>query len=60
MDSLVDHVIEMPARLVAGPTKLTVHDLTRQAHDSTDGNWTGAELLVHSIALSQGGAALFV
>lgn len=56
MDSLVDHVIEMPARLVAGPTKLTVHDLTRQAHDSTDGNWTGAELLVHSIALSQGGA----
>lgn len=56
MDSFVDHLIEMPARLVAGPTKLTVHDLTQQAHDSTDGNWTGAELLVRSIVLSLDGA----
>lgn len=56
MNRFVDHLIEMPARLVAGPTKLTVHDLTRQAHDSTDGNWTGAELLLRSIVLSQDGA----
>ena len=56
MNSFVDHFVEMPARLVAGPTKLMVHDLTRQAHDSTDGNWTGAELLVRSIVLSLDGA----
>ena len=56
MDSFVDHLVEMPARLVAGPTKLVVHDLTQQAHDSTDGNWTGAELLVRSIVLSLDGA----
>ena len=56
MDKVIDHVITMPARLVKGPTKLTVSDLTQRAHDSTDGNWTGAELLVRSISLRQNGA----
>ena len=55
MDQFVDHVIDTPVRLVAGPTRVTVSDLTQQAHDSTDGNWTGAELTVRSITLRQSG-----
>ena len=56
MSNFVDHTVEVPVRLVAGPTRLFVHDLTRQTHESTDGNWTGAELLVRSISLRQQGA----
>ena len=55
MSNFVDHTVEVQSAWWRAH-KLFVHDLTRQTHESTDGNWTGAELLVRSISLRQQGA----
>ena len=59
MDRYVDHVITQPATLVGGTTKIKVNDMTGNAHESIDDRWTGAELLVREISLTQGGTKVF-
>jgi hypothetical protein len=49
MDQHVDHRITLPVELVTGPTRIAINDLTRNSHESTDGQWTGAELMVSRI-----------
>jgi len=55
-DRHVEHVITQSAKLVGGATKIKINDMTRDTHESMDGQWTGAELLVREISLKQGGA----
>ncbi len=49
MDEHVDHTISLSVQLVKGPTRITINDLTRHSHESTDDEWTGAELLLRRI-----------
>lgn len=58
MGQMVTHTVKYDARFVGGATKLMVTDLTRDSHESVDGNWTGAELIVRSITLLRNGAAV--
>jgi hypothetical protein len=56
---MLNHTVAFDARFVGGgPTKLKVADLTRDSHQSLDGNWTGAELIVRSITLLRNGSAV--
>ena len=59
MDRYVEHVITQPANLVGGITKIKINDMTGNAHESLDDRWTGAELLVREISLTQGGTKVF-
>ena len=55
MGQYVEHEITQPAKLVGGITKIKINDMTGNAHESIDDQWTGAELLVREISLKQGG-----
>ena len=53
MDRYTEHRINQTVTLVGGRAKVKISDLTRDSHESIDGQWTGAELLVRGITFTQ-------
>jgi hypothetical protein len=40
--------------IVAGPSRVRIDDVTRDAHESSDGDWTNAELVIKEVLFKQG------
>ncbi len=58
MESTIAHRVELHATLVNSPTKIRIQDLTKNSHQSVDGQWSGAEIILKSVIFRQRGSVV--
>ena len=51
---LTAHSLREEVTIVAGPSRVRIDDLTRDAHESSDEEWTNAELVIKEVLFMQG------
>ena len=54
MDKLQEHSVRSRITTVRGPSRVRIHDMTRNSYESKDGDWTGSELIVKEVLFKQG------